>query len=133
MIHLALLLAAAAPRPATAADSLLHANAIVRVRVPAMQGKWFRGRVVRSTSALGCLAVMIEMEQPDQPQRFVFLRGVDSLMVDRRTNTGVLALQLGPAVDEDWQTLSPAELGTANDGCRGARRPPANTRPTKPT
>ncbi|MEO5799544.1 MAG: hypothetical protein ABIZ70_00145, partial [Gemmatimonadales bacterium] len=112
-------------------DSLLHANAIVRIRVPTMKATWFGGRVVRSTSAGGCLAVMLEMTNPEERQRFVFLSGVDSLRVDRRTNTGVMALQLGPAAEDDWQAFSPAELAEANAGCRGTRRPAARPRPAK--
>lgn len=116
--------------PRSVADSMLYANAIVRVRVPTMKGAWYRGRLVRSTSAIGCLAVMIEMESPDQPQRFVFLHGVDSLAVDRRTNTGIMALNLPPAADADWQVFTRQELVAANAGCKGERRLPKRRAPT---
>lgn len=127
---LALVVALGTEPTRSTADSMLYANAIVRVRVPTMKGAWYRGRLVRSTSAIGCLAVMIEMESPDQPQRFVFLHGVDSLAVDRRTNTGVMALNLPPAAEGDWQVFSRKELVAANVGCRGERRIP--NRPAPP-
>lgn len=123
----ALLLMAALPAVKPIPDSLLFANAIVRVRVPTMKGGWYRGRLVRSTSALGCLAVMIEMEQPDQPQRYVFLHGVDSLAVDKRTNSGVMTVGLPEAIESDWQVFSREELLLANAGCKGARRIPRRT------
>lgn len=122
MLSAALLMATLWSGAPASPDSLLYANAIVRVRVPTMKGAWYSGRLVRSTSAIGCLAVMIEMERPDQPQRFVFLHGVDSLAVDRRTNTGVMALNLPAAVEADWQVFSRKELVAANAGCRGARK-----------
>ncbi|MEP6590492.1 MAG: hypothetical protein ABJC19_04840 [Gemmatimonadota bacterium] len=119
----ATLMAGMTPLPAqTATDSILHANAVVQARVTTMQGKWVTGRLVRSTSALGCLAIMVEAEPPAGRVRFVFLHAVDSLRVDQRTNSGVMALQLGPAEASDWYVLPRRALRAANAGCTGRRQ-----------
>ena len=113
--------AAAQQGPAPApGDSLLRVNAIVQIRVPSLGRAWFTGQVVRSTSALDCLAVMIPPAQDGGRDRFVFLKGVDSLIVDRRTNFGVFATKVLPG-SEDWTALTPAQLKTLQAQCTGKR------------
>lgn len=106
----------------TSSDSLLFANAIVQARVPSLGGKWVTGRVVRSTSALGCLAVMLPADSLGRPTRFVFIRAADSLRVDQRTNTGVYAVGLSPAEETDWVTITRRQLAAINASCTGRRR-----------
>lgn len=99
---------------------MLRVNATVQIRVPSLGKAWFTGQVVRSTSALDCLAVMIPPAQGGGRDRFVFLKGVDSLMVDRRTNYGVFATRAIPAAD-DWVSLTPAQLKALQAQCTGKR------------
>ncbi|MES2124842.1 MAG: hypothetical protein V4503_09180 [Gemmatimonadota bacterium] len=103
-------------------DSLLFANATVQARVPSLGRRWVTGRVVRSTSALGCLAVMLPSDSLGGPTRFVFLRAADSLRVDQRTNTGAFALGLSPAEEADWVAFTRRQLAAINASCTGRRR-----------
>lgn len=111
-------------------DSLLRINAFVQIRVPALRQQWFRGHLVRSSSLPDCIAVMLDPEAPGERQRFVFLGGVDSLLVDRRTNLGAFVLNAAPPEATNWQIFSRAELKRANAGCTGRRRP--GLRPAPP-
>lgn len=108
------------PAAATGSDSLLRVNAIVQIRIPSLGKGWFTGQVVRSTSALDYLAVMIPPAQEGGRDRFVFLKGVDSMLVDRRTNFGVFATRAIPGA-EDWAPFTPAQLRTLQAQCTGKR------------